>query len=305
MLDPSLLADFRITCAERHLGVYGVHVYQTDAGEVANYFQADERAELWSASKTFTSLAVGMCLAEGRFALTDTVLEHFPEYTAIAAPGGDAIRVVDLLQMRSGKDFSELPEVGGDDIAHGDWAEIWFRMPQDRLPGSHFFYSNGSTYMLSRLVEKTSGQVLRDYLVPRLFDPLGIVNPWWNGCPQGHSFGCYGLQLTLTEFAKMGRLLLQRGHWDGKQLVTAEYIDAMHTDVVPPAKHFEGDEWNVGYGYQVWQCQWPGAFRADGKYGQYSIVIPDRQAVVTVISHNETNTGGILAAVFKDIAQKL
>ena len=294
-----------MTCAERNLGVQGVHVYQQGAGELAHYFQADERAELWSASKTFTSIAVGMCLAEGRFGLTDPVLEFFPEYTSIASPGSEAIRVVDLLQMRSGKDFGELPEASADEIEHTDWAEIYFRAPQDTPAGSHFFYANGSTYMLSRLVEKSSGLVLRDYLVPRFFDPLGIINPWWNACPQGHSFGCYGLQLTLTEFAKLGRLLLQEGNWDGRQLVPASYIKAMHTDVVPPERHFEGDEWNVGYGYQVWKNRWPGSYRADGKYGQFSILLPDREAVVTVISHNETNTAGILAAIFKDIAQKL
>jgi len=306
MLDSSILTDFRMTCAERNLGVHGVHVYQQGAGEVAHFFQADERAELWSASKTYTSLAIGMCLAEGRFGLDDPVLEHFPEYAGIAAPGSDAIRVVDLLQMRSGKDFGELPSTTTEDeVAHTDWAELYFRAPQDTPPGSHFFYANGSTYMLSRLVEKTNGQVLRDYLMPRLFDPLGIINPWWNACPGGHSFGCYGLQLSLTEFAKLGRLLLQTGTWEGKPLVPAPYIDAMHTDVVPPAGHFEGDEWNVGYGYQVWQNQWPGSYRADGKYGQYCVVLPDRQAAVTVISHNETNTAGILTAVFKDIAQKL
>jgi len=305
MLDSSLLTDFRITCIERNLGVHGVHVYQQDVGEVAHYCQADERAELWSASKTYTSLAVGMCVAEGRLALTDPVLDHFPEYAGIAAPGSEVIRVVDLLQMRSGKDFGDLPEATGDEIAHADWAELYFRAPQDTPPGNHFFYANGSTYMLSRLVEKTSGQVLRDYLVPRLFDPLGIVNPWWNACPQGHNFGCYGLQLSLTEFAKLGRLLLQKGVWEGQRLVPAAYVEAMHTDVVPPAGHFDGDEWNVGYGYQVWLNQWPGSYRADGKYGQHCIVMPDRQATVTVISHNETNTAGILAAIFNDIASKL
>jgi len=305
MLDSSLLTDFRLTCLERHLGVNGVHVYQQGVGEVAHYFQADDRAELWSASKTFTSVAIGMCAAEGRLQLTDPVLGFFPEFADGAAPGTQAMRIVDLLQMRSGKDFEELPEATSDEVEHADWAELYFRAPQDTPPASHFFYANGSTYMLSRLVEKTSGLVLRDYLMPRLFEPLGIVNPWWNACPQGHSFGCYGLQLTLTEFAKLGRLLLQTGAWDDNQLVPASYVEAMHTDVVPPAGHFEGDEWNAGYGYQVWLNRWPGSFRADGKYGQHCVVMPDRQATVTVLSHSETNTAGILAAIFNDIAQKL
>jgi len=305
MLSSSLLADFRLKCAERNLGVQAVHVYRQGSGTVEHHFQADERAELWSASKTFTSLAIGMCQAEGRLALTDRLLDHFPEFAGTAAPGSGEIRVVDLLQMRSGKDYAEFPITDEDEIDRTDWAELFLRAPLVSEPGTRFFYANGATYMLSRLVEKTSGLVLRDYLMPRLFAPLGIHNPWWNTCPRGHSLGCFGLQLRLDEFAKLGRLLLQRGIWDDVALVPASYVEAMHTDTVPPEGHFEGAEWNVGYGYQVWLSTWPGSFRADGKYGQFGIVVPDRGAVITVLSHSETNTAGILAAVFADIVPKL
>jgi len=305
MLSQSILTDFRLTCIERNLGVHGVHVYQKGSDPIEHHNWADDRAELWSASKTFTSVAIGMCQAEGRLSLTDLVLDHFPERAAIATPGSEKIRVVDLLHMQSGKDYDEFQTTDPVDLATNDWADLFFRGDQVTEPGTHFFYANACTYMLSRLVEKTSGQTLNDYLVPRLFNPLGIYNPWWNADQFGHNIGCTGLQLKVGELALLGRLLLQQGVWNDVALVPASYVDAMHTDMVSTDRHFEGDEWNVGYGYQVWRNVWPDSYRADGMYGQFSIVLPDRDAVVTVTSHNEQSTAAILAAIFADIVPKL
>ena len=305
MLNSSLLTDFRLTCLERNLGVHGVHVYQEGQGEVAHRSWADDRVELYSASKTVTSLAVGICQDEGRLKLTDLVLDYFPEYADIATPGSEVIRIVDLLHMRSGKDYDFFQTEDEDVLNSTDLAELFFRGDQVTPADTHFYYANACSYMLGRLVTKTSGLELREYLIPRLFDPLGIKGPWWNTCVRGHALGCAGLQLSLTEFAKLGQLLLQDGTWDGKELVSASYVEAMHTDVVPPERHFGGGEWNVGYGYQVWQNVRPGSYRADGMYGQFSVVLPDLKAVVTTLSHNEDNTGAILNAVFSDIVDKL
>jgi len=305
MLTTSLFDQFRLTCLERQLGVYGVHVFQQGNGEIEHRFRADDRVHLWSASKTFTSLAVGMCEAEGRLALADLVLDFFPEWVGVAAPGSEAIRVVDLLHMCSGKDFELFEQTDEHVINATDWAELFFRGRVVTPPGSHFFYANACTYMLGRVVEKVSGQVLRDYLVPRLFDPLDILNPWWNTCPLGHSLGAAGLQLTTRELARMGRLMLQGGEWDGRQLVPAGYVEAMHTDVVPSHRHFDDDECDVGYGYQVWLNTTPGTWRADGMYGQFSIVLPEQGAVVTTTSHDEKGANDIIRAVFADIVPRL
>ena len=305
MLSPEILTDFRLTCLERDLGVHGVHVYQQGSDPVEHHMWADDRSELWSASKTFTSVAVGIGQEEGLFTLADLVLDHFPEYSGIASPGSESIRVIDLLQMRCGKDYDMFQATDRTIIGMVDWAELFFRGDQVVGPGEHFFYANACTYMLGRLIEKTSGCTLRDYLVRRLFTPLDIINPWWNSDPMGHTLGCVGLQLTLGEFSRLGRLLLQRGSWCETALLAPEYVDSMHADVVPTAERFGDDEWQAGYGYQVWRNVWPGSFRADGMYGQFGIVLPDRDAVVTVTSHNEHKTADILAAVFTDIVSKL
>jgi len=305
MLSAELLTPFRLTCLERSLHVYGVHVYQEGQGAIVHHFRSDDRVHLWSASKTYTSLAIGLCQAEGRLALSDFVLDHFPAYRDRAAAGSEAIRVLDLLHMQPGKDVELFEETDPDVMDDTDWAELFFAGTVTSPPGTRFFYANGATYLLSRLVEQVSGQTARDYLVPRLFRPLGVHNPWWHTCPRGHTLGCAGLNLTLDEFATLPRLLLQDGVWDDAPLVPAEYVRAMATDVVDPGRHFDGPEMNVGYGYQVWQCTWPGSFRADGLYGQFGIVVPDRRCAVTITAHNETDSGGILAAVFHDIVARL
>ncbi|MDR1189602.1 MAG: beta-lactamase family protein [Bifidobacteriaceae bacterium] len=304
MLSKSLFDQFRLTATERRLGVYGIHVYQEGAGAVEHRFRADDRVQLWSASKTYTSLAVGMCVDEGRFGLEDTILGHFPQFEAVAAPGSDAITIRDLLQMRSGKDYALFQEEDLDVLAATDWAELFFRSELVSTPGTKFFYANACTYMLSRLVEKASGSVLRDYLMPRLFDPLHVLNPWWNTDSRGHSLGAYGLQLTTSELARLGRLLLQEGVWEDEALVSAAYVEAMHTDTVPQGNHFTDPESNAGYGYQVWRNVASG-YRADGMYGQFSIVIPDKRAVITATSHNEANANDIVRAAFADLAEKL
>lgn len=305
MLPRSVLDTFRLSVAERNLGVYGVHVYVEGQGELEHRYRMDDRVHVWSASKAFTSVAVGMCVAEGRFALTDRVLDLFPEYASKAVEGSDAITLRDLLRMASGKEFGMFQETDEAVLDATDWAELFFDGKVTTTPGSHFYYANANTYMLGRAVEQASGQVLRDYLVPRLFAPLGIHNPWWVTCPRGHSLGAYGLQLRTTELAKLGRLLLQDGSWDGNELVPAEYVQAMHTDVIDTAHHFPDTESDCGYGYQVWCNTTPGTFRADGMYGQFSIVLPEQRAVVTTTSHNEHNANDIIRAVFTDLVPRL
>ena len=305
MLDQSIFDQFRLTCSERHLGVYGVHLYQSGAGAIEHRFRSDDAVQIWSASKTFTSLAIGMCVDEGRLTLTDRLIDFFPEWATTAAPGSEDISLTDLLHMCCGKDYELFQETDEHMLYTTDWAELFFAGRMVTTPGTHFFYANAATYMLSRTVEKVSGQVLRDYLKGRLFEPLGILNPAWNTCPAGHTIGAWGLQLRTVELARLGRLLLQSGQWDSRQLVSPEYVRAMHTDVVDPAGHFQDEESNAGYGYQVWLNTTPGTWRADGMYGQFSIILPDQQAVVTTTSHNECTANDIIRAVFSDIVPRL
>ena len=295
MLDKSIFNSFRMTAAERNLCVYGAHVYKKGEGCVEHRFRNDDYVNLYSASKTFTSVAIGICRDEGRLQLADKVLSFFPEYENIAAKGSEDITIRDILHMSSGKETLWTPPEE-EDVA-GDF----FKAPLSRRPGDRFFYSNHCTYMCGRIVEKVSGQILRDYLMPRLFRPFGIFNPQWQQCMKGHTIAASGLFLRTSELAKLGRMLLEKGEYEGTRIVSAEYVDMMHTDIVDTAHWTPDEESASGYGYQVWNCTVPGVFRADGMYGQFSIVIQEKEAVITLTSHREYSANDIIRAAFNDI----
>ncbi|HIR57849.1 MAG TPA: serine hydrolase [Candidatus Gallacutalibacter pullicola] len=294
-MEKSILLPFRMTVQEKGLEVYGINVYQKGNGEVSHRFRSDDRENIYSASKTFTSVAVGMCRDDGLLRLEDRVISYFPEYADIASPGTEDITLRDLLHMSSGKEIHRITE------PHEDWARVFLRLPLDSQPGTKFFYSNACTYMLGRVVEKVSGKNVRDFLMPRLFEPFGFFNPQWHTCPGGHTIAATELYLRTDELAQLGRLLLHKGERDGKRLLSEDYVNLMQTDIVPCDKTTNDDpESCAGYGYQVWKCT-PGCFRADGLYGQFSVVVPELDAVVTVTSHREKNANDILRAIYEDI----
>ncbi|MDR2932652.1 MAG: beta-lactamase family protein [Oscillospiraceae bacterium] len=301
-LQKSLLDQFRLSNAEQNLGVYGIHVYKAGEGEVEHRFFADDVINVYSCSKTFTSIGVGICQDDGLIDINDPLLKYFPEYESVASPGSEAITLRDLLHMAAGKDFARFDE---EEEKSMDLAEAFFRRPMIHKAGEFFFYCSPATYMLGRVVEKVSGKILRDFLMPRLFEPFGIHNPQWQMCPRGHTLSAAGLQLKTSQLAKIGRLMLHKGEYEGKRIVSAGYIDKMHTDVVDNGHYNNDAESTCGYGYQVWRCTTPGTYRADGLYGQFSIVLPQQNAVVSTTSHNEKRANDIVRAIFSDIVPQL
>lgn len=310
-MDQSILNKFRLTVQEKALGIYGIKIEKSDGDSVTHFWRSNDKVNLYSASKTFASLAVGMCVDDGKLKLTDKALDFFPEYDSVAAPGSENITLRDLLHMASGKLkfwFGNLDE----EMDQKDWAELFFCVPVTKKPGTFFRYSNACTYMLGRVVEKVSGQNVRDFLMPRLFSPLDIFNPQWHTDPDGHTLCATQLFLTLDEFSRLGTLLLHGGQWKGRQLISDGYLRDLYSDVidnhttdeaVDPAE--EDRERCSGYGYQVWRCSLPGTYRADGKYGQFCIPLPEQGAVVTMTAHEETRALDLVHAVFNDIVPDL
>ena len=138
-------------------------------------------------------------------------------------------------------------------------------------PGTHFLYNTPATYMLSAIVQKVTGMTVLDYLRPRLFEPLGIEHPTWGTSPQGISLGGYGLSIRTEDIARFGQLYLQKGKWHGKQLVPEAWIEAATARQTSNGSNPKSD-WDQGYGYQFWRCR-HGAFRGDGAFGQFCIVL--------------------------------
>jgi CubicO group peptidase (beta-lactamase class C family) len=240
-------------------------------------YHAQAPHSLFSLSKSFTSTAVGLAIAEGKFRLDDEVLKFFPE-DAPAEPSNNlkAMRVSDLLRMSTGHQTE--PGRKPDQ----PWTKTFLAQPVPFKPGTHFLYNTSATYMLSAIVQKATGTTVLDYLRPRLFEPLGIEHPTWEASPQGITVGGYGLSIRTEDIARFGQLYLQKGKWQGKQLVPEEWIDAATARQTSNGSSPKSD-WDQGYGYQFWRCR-HGAYRGDGAFGQYCIVLPEQDAVIAITS---------------------
>jgi len=240
-------------------------------------YDAESPHSLYSLSKSFTSTAVGMAISEGKFSLDDPVLKFFPD-DAPANPSANlkAMRVSDLLRMSTGHQ-TEPPRTSGQ-----PWTKSFLAHPVPHKPGTHFLYNTSATYMLSAIVQKTNGMSVLVYLNSRLFMPLGIEKPTWETSPQGISAGGYGLSIRTEDIAKFGQLYLQKGKWQGKPLVPEAWVEAATALQTSNGSNPKSD-WEQGYGYQFWQAR-HGAYRGDGAFGQYCIVLPEQDAVVVITS---------------------
>ena len=257
-----------------------------------------------SVSKTFTSMAVGLAISEGKLALDEKLVDIFPEH----CPENPSeylkeITVEHLLTMSCG--HSTDPTHESWEVKDKSWIRFFMEHPVTHKPGTLFCYNSLGTYVLSAIVQKRTGEKLVDYLYPRLFRPLGINNVSWLESHEGINTGGWGLFLKTEDLAKMGLMLLQKGQFNGCQVVPAEWIESASSAQVPcvPAgmnsddadklrKVAKTSDWLQGYGYQMWRCRY-NAFRADGANGQYIIMIPDKNAVVVTTANIRDMQGEI------------
>lgn len=247
-------------------------------------YKAETPHALYSLSKSFTSTAVGLAISEGKLSVDDQVLSFFPD-DAPSSPSANlkAMRVSDLLRMSTGHQAE--PSLKGD----RPWTQIFLAQPVPFKPGTHFLYNTSATYMLSAIVQKATGQTVLDYLKPRLFAPLGIENPNWGTSPQGVSLGGYGLSVRTEDIARFGQLYLQKGKWEGKQLVPEAWVEAATARQTSNGSNPKSD-WDQGYGYQFWRSR-NGAYRGDGAFGQYCLVLPEQDAVIAITSGTKDMQG--------------
>lgn len=266
---------------------------------------ADRPQHVFSASKTFTALAAGLAVDDGLMTVEDKVIDYFPDkLPAEVSDNLKAMTVKDLLTMQGGHETDptwdtmaaydttamELPLKPGVDLA-----AAFLNHPFLHEPGTYFCYNSLSTYMVSAIVQKVTGKTIRDYLDERVFKYMGIQTPEWDMDEAGVCCGGWGLHLRLEDMAKAGQLMLQKGRWGDRQLISAEWIDEQtrkHIDNYPngltreqidqpPFYPIERNDWVAGYGYQTWRNT-VGGYRADGAWGQMIIVLPEKNAVIAV-----------------------
>lgn len=237
--------------------------------------------QLFSVSKSFTSTAVGLAVAEGYFSIDDPVLSFVPdempdEVSDLLA----AMRVRHLLSMTSGQATDTWAYMV--DRPDGNWIKGFFSVPVVHEPGTQFVYNTGATYILSAIVQKTTGMKVIDYLQPRLFEPLGISNASWWESPQGITAGGIGLSLTTEDLARFGQLYLQKGMWQGKQLLSEAWITEATRWQISNDRGGQPD-WSQGYGYQFWRSRHD-VYRCDGVFGQFCVIMPEQDAVLAITS---------------------
>jgi len=244
---------------------------------------------MYSVSKTYTATAIGFAVSEGKLKVTDKVISFFPEkLPKDISDNLKSMEIRHLLMMSTGQEH-ESPRQ-----AYNDWVESFFQTPIVHKPGTVFKYNSVATYMLSAIIQKVTGEKLIDYIRRRLFEPLGITDATWSESPQGINAGGWGLSIKTEDMAKLGLFILQKGKWEGKQLLPASWIkeatsfkiNNAPTDL--PQEELEmkkkESDWMQGYCYQMWRCR-HNAVRADGANGQLIVILPEKNAVIAVTAN--------------------
>lgn len=303
----NILDDLLNSIKKQNLHVLNI-VIRKDGNIITKHDFVEEKPTLlWSASKTFVSMAIGIAEHEGYFSIEDPIINFF-------RPDGQIndnlknLRIRDLLCMGTGHRNCPVSKALEKEESLDNIESLFFSEPFVDAPGTRFKYDNSATYMLSKLITRCSGLSLRDYLNPRIFSPLGIDNPQWLSDSGGVSFGCSGLYLTAQDLSKFGQLLLNHGSWDGKSLIPPGYIQDATKPQISTAdfnEPFATEDYRQGYGYQIWMNRYPGTYRVDGLYGQYIIVIPDKNAVVTYISNEPQKMTSIIELTWNTLMDKL
>lgn len=282
-IDPAALLAF-VDAVEQKVG--GLHSFMLlRHGQVAaegwwSPYAPQHPHMLFSLSKSFTSTAIGLAVAEGRLTVDAPVVSFFPaDLPPKVSENLAAMRVRHLLSMSTGHDKDATGPATRD--PDGNWVKGFLALPVEHPPGTKFVYNSAATYMLSAIVQKLTGVTLLDYLQTRLFEPLGIVAPTWETCPKGISVGGWGLNIKTEDIARFGQLYLQKGKWNGRSLVPEKWIEEATGKQISNGDPTSSSDWSQGYGYQFWRCR-HGLYRGDGAFGQYCIVMPPQDAVLAI-----------------------
>ena len=246
-------------------------------------YSSEHRMQTYSLSKSFTSTAIGFAVSEGYLTVDDPVIKFFPDDLPAAINANlAALKVKHLLMMAVGheKDSILTLEASAPGVR---WEKTFLSIPVVFTPGTKFLYNSGASYMLSSIVKKITGKTAHEFLRPRLYQPLNITNTTWGENFEGVNMGASHLRMPTEDLAKFGQLYLQKGMWNGKQVISKEWVAEASRKQIENGKN--DSSWGYGYGYQFWLNP-PGGFRADGAFGQYSMVLPEQDAVVAITSES-------------------
>lgn len=241
-------------------------------------FASANKHTLYSLSKSFTSTAIGILIDEGKLTVNEPVIKFFPdELPQEISENLKNMTVKHLLTMNTGHNTDTMPEFRR--FENQTWIKSFLNHPVIHKPGSHYLYNTGATYMLGAILHKITGQTLEQFLQPRLFAPLNIIGYDWEKSPQGLNTAGYGLRVSTEDIAKFGQLYLQKGKWNGKQIISENWVE--EASKAQTTSQAGNNDWAQGYGYQFWRCK-PGFYRGDGAYGQFCMIMPEYNTVLVM-----------------------
>lgn len=254
-------------------------------------YRLTDRHAVYSISKSFTSMAIGLAIEDGLLALDDRVVSFFDERDLPAQIGDNlaAMRVRDLLTMTTGHAKDTVERMRGDRMV-----QEFLALEVEEKPGTLFVYNSGATYMLSAILQRLTGEKLLDYLKPRLFDPIGASEARWEETAEGINTGGWGLEVNTESLAVFGQLLLDKGG----DLLPAHWVEAATSGQVPNDNE-DNVDWQQGYGFQFWRSR-HNSYRADGAFGQFVLVLPEQDAVL-VITSASPNMQAVLNVVWQHL----
>ena len=259
----------------------------------SDYFDENSLHRMYSVSKSFVAMAVGLLAEEGKISLDDTIDKYFPEYvTGNTDPRITKAKIVDLLMMAS--PFDKVASCGD---GEEDWIyEFFDGLEGDdakymKYPGTTFCYDTGATHILSTIVERETGMPFLEYLKQKALLEVGFSENSW--CvkapdPAGYSWGGSGVMCTTRDLAVFANLVMNKGEYNGKQLLPREYVEAA-TSYQISTREAEGNNeyYGSGYGYQIWMNPYGFAFMGMG--GQVAYCVPDKGLVIVFTADNQGN----------------
>ena len=242
-------------------------------------YRCDDRREIYSLSKIFTSTACGLCYDRKLLTPDDRVEDWFPEYREQWKKDERfaRLKIRHLLTMSTGHDHCVMGEMA---MAE-DSVKAFFETPLCYEPGERFVYSTGATCLAAEIVRRASGKNVPDLLAEKVLPTLGIEPFFYECCADGHCVGGSGFNLSCDDVAQLGRLYLGRGVYQGERLLSDEWVRMATSSQIDNNRNLTPD-WSSGYGFQFWQCA-GGGFRGDGAFGQLCVIVPEKNLVFTML----------------------
>ena len=273
---------FQFFCrAVTDLGVKHVILRQDGREIFSNHWEEEVPVLQYSVAKSVCGTAVGFALEEGLFSLDDPVIDYFEEdLPGYLTPELKSLKIRHLLTMQMGHQAQYLMGYQRKTMKETDWVKFVLSRPMKEMPGTGFRYSNAGPYLAGVLMERLTGQKLADYLMPRLFEPLGIERPQWDEDPMGQTFAAGGLWLKTSDLAKFGQTYLDQGMWQGNRVIPRSWIRTVDRTTILTTEEQQN------YSMLFWRSRHD-SISAVGRHGQYCTIVPEKNLVIAMNGFNE------------------